>query len=30
VDVDIGLLAALIRMAREVESAVRALGPLPR
>jgi len=30
VDVDIGLLTALIRIAREVEAAVLALGPLPR
>lgn len=29
-DVDIGLLTALIRIAREVEAAVLALGPLPR
>jgi hypothetical protein len=29
VEVDAGLLSALIRIAREVEAAVRALGPLP-
>jgi hypothetical protein len=29
VEVDVGLLSALIRIAREVETAVRALGPLP-
>lgn len=29
-DVDIGLLMALIRIAREAEAAELALGPLPR